>query len=183
VKETVAYCDLDDKDARRPGVAVLRVEIDGTTHIVDVCQVHLTILGRLPSTAAVRGRRGRRAVKRAPAKRAAAKAAPAKRAVGRPAKAVATARPAAAKRAAKATKAAPAKRAVGRPAKSAAAKATARSARAARAAIAGRTPGSRRDQQQRVAAAREWARAQGRAIAGKGRLPAGLLQEFEAATS
>jgi hypothetical protein len=171
VKETVAYCDLDDKDGRREGVAVLRVEIDGITHVVDVCQVHLTLLGRLPSTAATRARRGRRAVKRAPAKRVAAKRA------GRPAKAAAaTARPAARKAApAKAAKkAAPAKRA----------RATKSAARAARsAAVAGRTPGSRRDQQQRVAAAREWARAQGRVIAGKGRLPAGLLQEFEAATS
>ena len=172
MKETVAYCDLDDKDARRAGVAVLRVEIDGIIHVVDVCQVHLSILGRLPSTTAARGRRGRRAVKRAPAKRVAVKRAPAKRAVGRPAKAAKSAPPVARKRAAKAVKAAPAKRAT-------AAKAT-RASRAA--ADAGRTPGSRRDQQQRVAAARDWARAQGRNIAGKGRLPAGLLEEFEAAT-
>jgi hypothetical protein len=154
VKETVAYCDLDEKDARRPGVAVLSVSIDGTTHVVDVCQVHLTLLSRLPTTAAARAGRGRRAVKRGPAKRAAA--APRAGAAKAPAAADAP-------RPAKATKASP------------------RKARASRSTAAGRTPGSRRDQQQRVAAAREWARAQGRAIAGKGRLPAGLLEEFDAA--
>jgi hypothetical protein len=158
VKETVAYCDLDEKDARRPGVAVLTVIIDGTSHSVDVCQPHLTLLSRLPSTSAARGGRGRRAAKRAPAKRAAAPRAAAKKAA-----------PAA-------KKAAPAKAT-----KRAAAKASPRKARAPRAAAAGRTPGSRRDQQQRVAAARDWARAQGRTIAGKGRLPAGLLEEFDAA--
>jgi hypothetical protein len=159
VKETVAYCDLDDKDARRPGVAVLKVEVDGVTHIVDVCQVHLSLLSRLPTGVTTRGRRRgtRRATKRvaaAPAaKKAAKKAAPAQ------------------KRAAKA----PAKRAT---------KSSAPAKRAAKAAsgVAGRLPGSRRDQQQRIAAAREWARAEGRAIADKGRLPAGLLEEFARAS-
>ncbi len=166
MKETIAYCDLDDKEARRPGVAVLRVEIDGVIHVVDVCSVHLTLLGRLPTGTATRGRRRsvRRPAKKAPAKR-----------VGRPA---ATATPVA-KKAAK--KAAPAKRvakavtATKAPAKRAA-KATRRGV------TAGRVAGSRRDQQQRIAAAREWARAQGRSIADKGRLPAGLLEEFARAT-
>jgi hypothetical protein len=165
VKETVAYCDLDDKDARREAVAALKVEIDGVIHLVDVCQVHLTLLGRLPSGTATRGRRRgtRRAAKRT------APAAPAKA----PAKA--------AKRVAK--KAAPAakrvaKKAAKAPAKKAPAKRTRRSA-----AAAGRVTGSRRDHQQQIAAARAWARAQGRPIADKGRLPAGLLEEFASASS
>jgi hypothetical protein len=166
VKETVAYCDLDDKDARRPGVAVLKIEVDGVTHVVDVCQVHLTLLTRLP-TGATRGRRraAKRTARRVPAKRVgrpAAAAAPAKAA-----KKAAPARKRVAAKAAKAAKKAPAK------------KATKRVAKATRAsAAAGRVSGSRRDQQQRIAAARDWARAQGRAIADKGRLPAGLLEEF-----
>jgi hypothetical protein len=161
VKETVAYCDLDDKDARRPGVAVLKVEVDGVTHVVDVCQVHLSLLSRLPTGATTRGRRRgtRRAAKRvaaAPAaKKAAKKAAPAKRTAVKAAKA-------------------PAKRATKAPAK--------RATKAARSGVAGRLPGSRRDQQQRIAAAREWARAEGRVIADKGRLPAGLLEEFARAS-
>jgi hypothetical protein len=166
VKETVAYCDLDDKDARRPGVAVLKIEVDGVTHVVDVCQVHLTLLTRLP-TGATRGRRRatKRTARRVPAKRAAA-AAPAKAAK----KAAAPARKRVAAKAAKATKA---------PAK----KATKRVAKATRSgAAAGRVSGSRRDQQQRIAAARDWARAQGRVIADKGRLPAGLLEEFARAS-
>ncbi len=44
-----------------------------------------------------------------------------------------------------------------------------------------RTPGSRRDRQERIAAARQWARANGREVADRGRLPAGLMDEFEAA--
>jgi hypothetical protein len=163
VKETVAYCDLDEKDARRPGVATLKIDVDGVIHVMDVCQVHLTLLGRLPTGTAARGRRGgRRAAKRvaaAPAKKAtkrAAKAAPAKRVAVKATKAT------------KATKA---------PAK----KATKRAAKAVRG-TAGRVSGSRRDQQQQIAAAREWARAQGRSIADKGRLPAGLVEEFTAAT-
>lgn len=44
-----------------------------------------------------------------------------------------------------------------------------------------RKPGSRRAKQERIAAAREWARANGRDVADRGRLPAGLLEEFEAA--
>jgi hypothetical protein len=170
VKETVAYCDLDDKDARRPGVAVLKIEVDGVTHVVDVCQVHLTLLTRLP-TGATRGRRraAKRTARRVPAKR-----------VGRPAAAAAPAK--AAKKAAPARKrvAAKAAKAAKAPAKKAPAKkATKRVAKATRAsAAAGRVSGSRRDQQQRIAAARDWARAQGRAIADKGRLPAGLLEEF-----
>jgi hypothetical protein len=166
VKETVAYCDLDDKDARRPGVAVLKIEVDGVTHVVDVCQVHLTLLTRLP-TGATRGRRRatKRTARRVPAKRVAA-AAPAKAAK----KAAAPARKRVAAKAAKATKA---------PAK----KATKRVAKATRSgAAAGRVSGSRRDQQQRIAAARDWARAQGRVIADKGRLPAGLLEEFARAS-
>lgn len=166
MKETVAYCDLDDKDARRPGVAVLKIEVDGVTHVVDVCQVHLTLLTRLP-TGATRGRRRatKRTARRVPAKRAAA-AAPAKAAK----KAAAPARKRVAAKAAKATKA---------PAK----KATKRVAKATRSgAAAGRVSGSRRDQQQRIAAARDWARAQGRVIADKGRLPAGLLEEFARAS-
>jgi hypothetical protein len=161
VKETVAYCDLDDKDARRPGVAVLKVEVDGVTHVVDVCQVHLSLLSRLPTGVSTRGRRRgtRRVAKRvaaAPAaKKAAKKAAPAKRAAAKAAKA-------------------PAKRAT----KAAAKRAT----KATRSGVAGRLPGSRRDQQQRIAAAREWARAEGRVIADKGRLPAGLLEEFARAS-
>lgn len=47
----------------------------------------------------------------------------------------------------------------------------------------GRKPGSRRDKQARIAAARDWARAQGREVAERGRLPAGLLEEFESAHS
>jgi hypothetical protein len=169
VKETVAYCDLDDKDARRPGVAVLKIEVDGVTHVVDVCQVHLTLLTRLP-TGATRGRRraAKRTARRAPAKRAGrpAAAAPAKAAK----KAAAPARKRVAAKATKATKA---------PAK----KATKRVAKATRgSAAAGRVSGSRRDQQQRIAAARDWARAQGRVIADKGRLPAGLLEEFASAS-
>jgi hypothetical protein len=168
VKETVAYCDLDDKEARRPGVAVLKFEIDGVTHVADVCSVHLTLLGRLPS-GAVRGRR--RGVRRV-AKRVAKKA-PAKR-VGRPAKAAAPA---------KAVKKVAAKKVAAKkvPARKAAAK-KAPSKRAAKS-TAGRVSGSRRDQQQQIAAARTWARAQGRSISDKGRLPAGLLEEFASATS
>jgi hypothetical protein len=171
VKETVAYCDLDEKDARRPGVATLKIDVDGVIHVMDVCQVHLTLLGRLPTGSAARGRRGGRRV----AKRVAA--APAKKATKRAAKA-APARKRVAVKAVKATKAtkAPAKRA---------AKAT-RATKAVRGTAvrgtAGRVSGSRRDQQQQIAAAREWARAQGRSIADKGRLPAGLVEEFTAAT-
>jgi hypothetical protein len=167
VKETVAYCDLDDKDARRPGVAVLKVEVDGVTHVVDVCQVHLSLVSRLPTGAATRGRRRstRRAAKRAAAPAAAASSPAAKKTAKR-----APAR----KRTAAKTAKAPAKRATKAPAK--------RAAKATRGAAAGRLPGSRRDQQQRIAAAREWARAQGRSIADKGRLPAGLLEEFARAS-
>ncbi len=43
-----------------------------------------------------------------------------------------------------------------------------------------RQPGSRRDRQEHVAAARDWARAQGKEVAGRGRLPAGLIEEYEA---
>jgi hypothetical protein len=164
VKETVAYCDLDEKDARRPGVATLKIDVDGVIHVMDVCQVHLTLLGRLPTGSAARGRRGGRRV----AKRVAA--APAKKATKRAAKA-APARKRVAVKAVKATKATKA------PAK----KATKRAAKAVRG-TAGRVSGSRRDQQQQIAAAREWARAQGRSIADKGRLPAGLVEEFTAAT-
>jgi hypothetical protein len=167
VKETVAYCDLDDKDARRPGVAVLKVEVDGTTHVVDVCQVHLSLIGRLPTGVATRGRR--RAVKRA-TKRVAKRVAPAA-----PAKAAKKAAAPARKRAA--VKAVRAKKVAKAPAKKAPAKRVAKATR--RSAVAGRVSGSRRDQQQRIAAARDWARAQGRPISGKGRLPAGLLEEFE----
>jgi hypothetical protein len=164
VKETVAYCDLDDKDARREAVAALKVEIDGVIHVVDVCQVHLTLLGRLPSGTAPRGRRrtGRRVAKRTAA------AAPAK-APAKAAKRVAKKAAPAAKRVAKKAAKTPAKRAT---------KATRRSA-----AAAGRVTGSRRDHQQQIAAAREWARAQGRPIADKGRLPAGLLEEFASTSS
>jgi hypothetical protein len=165
VKETVAYCDLDDKDARRAGVAVLKFEVDGVTHVVDVCQVHLTLLSRLPTGTAARGRR--RGTRRA-AKRVAA-AAPAKAA-----KAAKKAAPARKRAAAKATKA-PARKATKAPARKAA-KATRRTS------AAGRVSGSRRDQQQRIAAARDWARAQGRSISDKGRLPAGLLEEFARAS-
>ncbi len=163
MKETIAYCDLDDKDARREGVAVLRVEVDGVTHVMDVCQVHLTLLGRLPTGTATRGRRrtGRRATKRT-ATAVAAKA---------PAKAT---KPAA-------KKAAPAAKKVAKKAVKAPAKRVAKATR--RGSAAGRITGSRRDHQQQIAAAREWARAQGRPIADKGRLPAGLLQEFASATS
>lgn len=165
MKETIAYCDLDDKEARRPGVAVLKVEIDGVVHVVDVCSVHLTLIGRLPTGTATRGRRRpvRRAAKQAPSKR-----------VGRPAKAAAPAK-------ATVSKAAPA-RAVKATASKAPAKSAVKAVRRTTAA-AGRVSGSRRDQQQRIAAAREWARAQGRSIADKGRLPAGLLEEFASATS
>jgi hypothetical protein len=168
VKETIAYCDLDDKDARRPGVAVLRVDVEGVTHVVDVCQVHLTLLGRLPTGTTVRGRRrgARRVAKRAPAKAARPAAAPAKRVAKKAAKKAAPARKVVAKKVAKKVAKAPAKRAV----------------KATRASATGRVAGSRRDQQQRIAAARDWARAQGRSIADKGRLPAGLLQEFARAS-
>lgn len=44
-----------------------------------------------------------------------------------------------------------------------------------------RKPGSRRAKQERIAAAREWARANGREVSDRGRLPAGLFEEFEAA--
>jgi len=44
-----------------------------------------------------------------------------------------------------------------------------------------RQPTSRRSRRARIAAAREWARAQGREVADLGRLPAGLLEEYEAA--
>jgi hypothetical protein len=165
VKETVAYCDLDEKDARRPGVATLKIDVDGVIHVMDVCQVHLTLLGRLPTGTAARGRRGGR---RSAAKRVAA--APAKKATKRAAKAA----PARKRVAVKATKAV---KATNAPAK----KATKRAAKAVRGS-AGRVSGSRRDQQQQIAAAREWARAQGRSIADKGRLPAGLVEEFTAAT-
>ena len=43
-----------------------------------------------------------------------------------------------------------------------------------------RQPGSRRDRQEHVAAARDWARAQGKEVAGRGRLPAGLIEQYEA---
>ena len=166
MKETIAYCDLDDKEGRRPGVAVLKIEIDGVTHVVDVCSVHLALLGRLPTGTATRGRRRsvRRAAKKAPAKR-----------VGRP---TASAAPVAKK---VAKKAAPAKR-VAKAAKAAKAPAKRVAKASRRGAAAGRVAGSRRDQQQRIAAARDWARAQGRSIADKGRLPAGLLEEFARAT-
>jgi hypothetical protein len=169
VKETIAYCDLDDKEARRPGVAVLKIEIDGVTHVVDVCSVHLTLLSRLPSGTATRGRRRsvRRVAKKAPAKR-----------VGRPAASAATPAPVAKKAA---NKAAPARKRVAAKAAKAPAKKAVKATRRA-ASIAGRVSGSRRDQQQRIAAARDWARAQGRSIADKGRLPAGLLEEFARAT-
>jgi hypothetical protein len=162
VKETVAYCDLDEKDARRPGVAVLKFEVDGVTHVVDVCQVHLTLLSRLPTGVAARGRRRRatkRVARRAPAAPAAKKAAPARK-----------------RAAAKATKA-PAKRAA-KTASKRVAKAPGKRVAKAAAGAGGRVSGSRRDQQQRIAAARDWARAQGRSISDKGRLPAGLLEEF-----
>ena len=162
MKETVAYCDLDEKDARRPGVAALKIDVDGVTHVLDVCQVHLTLLGRLPTGAVTRGRR--RGARRGPAKRAVA--APAK-AAKRVAKKAAPARRRVAVEAAKATKAP--------------AKATKRVATKV-AGGPGRVSGSRRDQQQRIAAARDWARAQGREIADKGRLPAGLLEEFARAS-
>jgi hypothetical protein len=167
VKETVAYCDLDEKDARRPGVAVLSIEIDGTTHSVDVGKPHLTLLRRLPSAAARAGR-GRPALKGVPAKKSPAKSAAAAPAAKAPGRKAAVKKVAAKKVAVK---------------KVAAKKAPAKRTAAATPAAAGRTPGSRRDQQQRVAAARDWARAQGRTIAGKGRLPAGLLEEFDAAGS
>jgi hypothetical protein len=184
VKETVAYCDLDEKDARRPGVAVLTVEIDGTSHSVDVCQPHLTLLTRLPTTAALRAGR-RRVAKRTPAKRAAAaKKAPAAKRTGPVAKVAAKVAPARKRAAAKAAaaKKAPAKKAAARKAAPAKRTATKAVTRRPRVAAAGRQPGSRRDQQRRIADARDWARAQGRTIAGKGRLPAGLLEEFEAAS-
>jgi hypothetical protein len=166
VKETVAYCDLDEKSARRPGVAVVNVVIDGTSHALDVCQPHLTLLSRLPATGATgRGRRAGKAAPAAPVPRTTAK------------KSASAAKTAPGKRAAKA--ASPAKRVGAAKAVTAAP----RNARTPQAATGGRTPGSRRDQQQRVAAARQWARAQGRTIAGKGRLPAGLLDEFDAANS
>lgn len=44
-----------------------------------------------------------------------------------------------------------------------------------------RQPNSRRSRQQRLADARAWARSQGRDVADRGRLPAGLLEEYEAA--
>jgi hypothetical protein len=44
----------------------------------------------------------------------------------------------------------------------------------------GREEGSRRSRAQLIAEARTWARAQGREIADRGRLPLGLLEEFEA---
>jgi nucleoid-associated protein Lsr2 len=44
----------------------------------------------------------------------------------------------------------------------------------------GRQPGSRRERQARLAQARAWGRAQGRDISERGRLPVGLLEEFEA---
>ena len=108
--------------------------------------MHLTLLSRLPTGRDARASSRREAHGSArPAKRAAA-AAPAKAAK----KAAAPARKRVAAKAAKATKA---------PAK----KATKRAAKATRSgAAAGRVSGSRRDQQQRIAAARDWARAQGR---------------------
>ncbi len=46
-----------------------------------------------------------------------------------------------------------------------------------------RKPDSRRARQERIAAARQWARTNGREVADRGRLPTGLLDEFEAAHS
>ncbi|WP_456890462.1 Lsr2 family DNA-binding protein [Geodermatophilus sp. SYSU D00700] len=48
---------------------------------------------------------------------------------------------------------------------------------------AGRLPGSRRALQEERAAVREWARAQGRAVGDKGRLPAGLVDEYRQASA
>lgn len=42
---------------------------------------------------------------------------------------------------------------------------------------------SRGDRQLRLADVREWARAQGREVADRGRLPAGLVADYEAATA
>ncbi len=52
----------------------------------------------------------------------------------------------------------------------------------ARATSGRRAPGSRRALQEERAAVREWARAQGRAVGDKGRLPAGLVEEYREAS-
>lgn len=44
-----------------------------------------------------------------------------------------------------------------------------------------RQPNSRRAAQERLAMIREWARAQGREVSDRGRLPSGLVEEYESA--
>jgi uncharacterized Zn-binding protein involved in type VI secretion len=151
VRTTVILCDLDDMPDRRPGVAVVTININGTEHPLDVCQEHLKLLQALPP--ADSGARGPRAANTR------GKTAPSRRAQTRQ-----SAKPA------KAAKAGPSK----------APRPKANTAAAARAG-GSRQPGSRRDRQARIAQAREWARAQGRDIADRGRLPQGLLQEYEKA--
>jgi len=135
VRTTLVLCDLDGEDARRPGVAVVEMSLEGVGYPLDVCDEHLAILRSLPKLDTVGAVDVRSAARGVHAGRTPP--------TGRPGKTASAGRP-----------------------------------------VQGgqRRPGSRRERQERVARAREWARAQGRDVADRGRLPAGLLDEFEDAT-
>jgi hypothetical protein len=152
MRKTVVLCDLDDSDNPRPGVAVIEMSMDGVLYPLDVCEEHFHLLKTLPRDKAEPSSAGART-------RAAAAAG-----------AKATTRPGSRTSSSKA----PAKSArKARPAKESAKPSGKQQSR--------RQPTSRRSRQARIALARDWARSQGREVSDRGRLPAGLLEEFEAA--
>ena len=158
MRATLILCDLDDLPEPRPGVAVVQINVDGMAHPVDVCQEHLELLQSLPLADSTQNK-------------SPARSAPARASTG-------TGRG----RAGRPGSVKPGKKSATKPATKTAPKSGTKSATKVRAGSS-RQPGSRRDRQARIAAARDWARAQGRDVAERGRLPQGLLAEYEKAHS
>jgi hypothetical protein len=172
VDKMVKVCDLQH-EGDVPAELSVRVVGLGPDRTLDLCAVHRQALEQLP--AADRGRPVDTPAEEEPA----ADAGPVETANAEAAAAevVEPAEPAVEE------PAAPAPTRPSRPRRKAAQKAT-RSGKAAKTTKAaqpttGARPGSRRSLQQERALVREWARQQGRDIGDKGRMPAGLVEEYQ----